>query len=47
MRKVVFQITYHLTKQYDKDSDEVKHVLNEHIVQRINYELHKERNTQS
>ena len=33
--------------QYAKESDEVKHLLNESIVQSINKELRKEKKTQS
>lgn len=47
LRKAAIQETYQLTGQYAKDSDEVKHLLNESIVQSINKELRKEKKTQS
>ena len=47
LRKAAIQETYQLTGQYAKESDEVKHLLNESIVQSINKELRKEKKTQS
>lgn len=46
LRKAAIQEAYHLTGQYAKESDEVKHLLNESIVQSINKELRKEKKIQ-